>query len=206
MPQHRQPQPVQASDKPQEHTHNFPREIDVNVNFKISGEATLYVVPAPPPTPSQAGVWFTIKGGGFSAKGKSPMSYTLPVGMQVHVQVSYVDAKGNPATVDGDTEWSSSDQGITTVTVDPSDSTKATIVSVDLGQSQITCRADSDLTEGTDEIMGTLDVEVVAGKAVSVQITPSGSPEPTPDPTPPDPTPPDEIGGGPASRTAARSR
>ena len=94
------------------------------------------------------------------------MAYKLATGMQVGVQVSYVDAKGHPATVDGDVEWSSSDEMIATVTADAADSTKATVVGVGtvLGIAQVIATADADLGQGVRQIMTTSDVEVVAGK------------------------------------------
>ena len=56
------------------------------------------------------------------------MAYKLSTGFQVGVQVSYVDAKGHPAAVDGPVTWSSSDATIATVTADAVDSTLATVV------------------------------------------------------------------------------
>lgn len=152
----------------------------MTVDFKVSGELTVkHVIMTPPPDKSLR-VVFTAKCGGLTVKGQSPMSYTLPVGMQVNLSVSYVDARGNPAQVDGETSWSGTDDSIAIVNQNPDDSTKCIVMAQDIGQMQVTCRADADVGEDVDEIMGTLDIEVVAGKAVSVQITPSGAPEPIP--------------------------
>lgn len=110
------------------------------------------------------------------------MAYKLATGMQVGVQVSYVDAKGHPATVDGDVEWSSSDEMIATVTADAADSTKATVVGVGtvLGIAQVIATADADLGQGVRQIMTTSDVEVVAGEAIAGQITVTGEAVPVP--------------------------
>ena len=46
----------------------------------------------------RAGCFVTLTYDGFTIKAKGDaMAYTLPVDKQVHVQVTYVDAGGNPA-------------------------------------------------------------------------------------------------------------
>lgn len=105
------------------------------------------------------------------------MAYTLPADKQVQVQVRYVDANGNPATVDGDVEWESSDDSIATVTVDPGDSSIAMVVpGADIGQVQIIATADADLGAGVRELITTMDVSIVGGEAVAGTITPVGEP------------------------------
>jgi hypothetical protein len=143
----------------------------------VSGNFTFTITQSPP---SLAGVWITIKGGDVIVKGKSPMAYTLPDEMQVHVTVGYVDKNGNPAKVDGDTTWSTSHPDIADVTVDSTDSTKALVIGKGIGQAQITTSADADMGEGVTQILATLDIDVVAGQAVAATITPSGAPEPVP--------------------------
>lgn len=104
--------------------------------------------------------------------------YTLPVDHTVLMQVSYVDAKGNPAEIDGDVTWTSSADEIATVTVDGSDSALCRVTPVALGQVQIIAKCDADLGEGVRELLTTGDVEIVAGEAVAGVITPVGAPEP----------------------------
>jgi ABC-type Fe3+ transport system substrate-binding protein len=112
-----------------------------------------------------------------TAKGDH-MAYTLPNDHEVAVQVAYVDAKGNPATIDGNVDWASSDTGIATVTVD-ADTTRCTVTPADnIGQVQITATADADIGEGTRELITTMDVTIVAGEAVAGTITPAGAPTP----------------------------
>src|SRR4029077_12355220 len=53
--------------------------------------------------------------------------YTLPVDHTVLMQIAYVDAKGNPATIDNEVSWQSSDTSIVMATVDASDSTTCRI-------------------------------------------------------------------------------
>jgi hypothetical protein len=105
------------------------------------------------------------------------MAYTLPAGMQVQVQVSYVDANGNPTTVDGLVAWAASDAGTLTVVVDPTDSTLATVQATgNIGQAQVTATADADLGAGTRPLVTLMDVTVVAGEAVAGTISPVGEP------------------------------
>ena len=105
--------------------------------------------------------------------------YTLPMDHLVNMQVSYVDAKGNNATIDGEVKWESSDASILLVTTDPGDSTMCRAVPVGtLGQVQITATVDADLGDGVRELITTADISVVAGEAVAGSIQPMGEPEP----------------------------
>lgn len=93
--------------------------------------------------------------------------------------VQVLDAKGNPAALDGAPSWSSSDPTIVSVT--PSaDGLEADIVAVGpltpAGSSvQVVVSADADLGAGVTTITGSLDVTVVASQAVSITI-PTGTP------------------------------
>jgi hypothetical protein len=156
----------------------IPETINVNMNVNLNVGGALALTLVPPPVPLKA--VFTATIGGFTVRGSSPMAYTLPDEMMVYVQVAYVDANGNPATVDGDTTWTSSNDDIAQVVPNPDDSTRAQVWGKSLGQAQITSSADADLGEGTKAILATLDINVVAGEAVSATITPSGEPEPIP--------------------------
>ena len=114
-------------------------------------------------------------------KGRCEMAYVLPNDHAVQLKVSYYDAKGNPAQVDGDVDWASSDETIARITVDGTDSTRCMVYPVDnLGQAQISATADADLGEGVTEIITTGNIEVVAGQAVSGTIEPVGDPIPLP--------------------------
>jgi hypothetical protein len=109
------------------------------------------------------------------------MAYTLASDTQVHVKVSYVDANNNPATVDGDVTWESSNPDIVNVIVDPADSTLATVQAIGgTGTAQVTATADADLGTGIRELVTPMDVTVVAGEAMSGTIEPVGSAEPIP--------------------------
>jgi hypothetical protein len=149
------------------------------LNFQLGGTLTL--------VPEATGyALITVRYGGFTLTARGDdMAYTLPADMQVQVQVTFVDASGNPATVDGAVTWDSSDAtgNMLTVTVDPTDDTLATVAAPgQLGAAQVSCTADADLGDGVTPIVTTMDVTVVAGAAVAGTITPVGSPVPIPPP------------------------
>jgi hypothetical protein len=109
------------------------------------------------------------------------MAYTLASGMQVGCQISYVDAAGNPAKIDGDVTWTSSDETKLAVFVSSNDSTQAVLRTIGpVGLVQVTTTADADLGAGVREIITTADIDVVAGEAVSGTIAPTGPAEPIP--------------------------
>jgi hypothetical protein len=107
--------------------------------------------------------------------------YTLPVDHAVNMQVAYTDAAGNPATIDGDVEWVSSDEALIGVEVDETDSTKCRAVPVGpIGQVQITATVDADLGDGVRNLITTCDIQIVGGEAVAGSIQPVGEPEQLP--------------------------
>ena len=114
----------------------------------------------------------------ITAKGQG-MAYKLPNDKMIAVKVAYVDSKGNPAQVDGNVSWESSDEGIVTIEVDSGDQMQAKVFPVGpAGQAQISVTADADLGEGVREIVTTSDIDVVAGEAVAGTISPVGEPQP----------------------------
>jgi len=151
--------------------------IDDTIEFRLGGTLTLK---SKPDKKGYCLVTLRYRDFTVTARGDD-MAYTLPSRMQAHVQVAYVDASGNPATVDGDVVWGSSDDNVASVTVDPTDSTKATVGAVGpIGQVQVTASADADLGQGVRTLVTPMDVTVVAGEAVSGTISPVGPVEPIP--------------------------
>jgi hypothetical protein len=105
--------------------------------------------------------------------------YTLPVDHTVQMQVAYTDAKGNPATIDGEVTWESSDASLAIVNVNTDDSTICRVVPVgSVGQVQVTASCDADLGDGVRELLTTCDIEMVGGEAVAGNIQPLGAPDP----------------------------
>ena len=107
--------------------------------------------------------------------------FTMPINYFIELQVSYVDAGGNPAAIDGLVDWESSNGAVVKVDVDPTDSTKCTMTSLaEVGQVQITATADADLGTGVRSLVTLMDVTIVAGEAVAGTISPVGSAQPVP--------------------------
>jgi hypothetical protein len=95
----------------------------------------------------------------------------LPNDHKVTASIQPVDAKGNPATIDGLAQWSSSSPQIANVANLSPDSLSADIIpGPELGSCQINVTADADLGAGTQTISGVLYVTVQAGAAVGFVI------------------------------------
>jgi hypothetical protein len=104
------------------------------------------------------------------------MKVTLTDVQGVDAAISAVDAKGNPAALDGVPVWTPSDPAVT-VTPSPDGLTARIDAVGPLGNFQVTVTADADLGEGVTELAGILDVEVVASEAVSLTFA-VGTPTP----------------------------
>lgn len=106
---------------------------------------------------------------------------------QVGLTIQPVDAKGNPAQVDGAPVWASSNTEVVSITAAP-DGMSATAVAVGpLGTATISVKADADLGAGVTTIAGTLDITITGGVATTVTIT-AGTPTDQVPPPPPPPT------------------
>ena len=105
------------------------------------------------------------------------MAFILKDIEKVPVSVTPVTAAGNPAKVDGNPVWYSSDESVLTVEADAT-GLKAYVISTGkLGTAQVNVKADADIGDGVKEIVGTLDVEVQASEAVSLGVN-AGAAEP----------------------------
>jgi len=105
------------------------------------------------------------------------MALILTATQQCALAIEVFDAKGNPATVDGVPVWSSSEPAYVTVTagVDGMTADAVAVGPVTSSPVQVNVTADADLGSGIQQIIGVLDVSVVAGQAVSVGIS-AGTP------------------------------
>jgi hypothetical protein len=145
------------------------------INLQIGGVLELILRPAA----EEGYVSVTAVYDRFKVEGKGNQMYTLPVDKLIKVQVSYVDAHGNPAAVDGDVTWASSNPEVAHIDVDQGDSTICTVSAIgEVGTSQITATADADLGAGVRELVTLLDVTVVAGEAVAGTINVVGEAQP----------------------------
>lgn len=83
-----------------------------------------------------------------------------------------VDAKGNLAQIDGAPLWAVSDAALATLVV-AEDGLSCELTPVGpLGSLLLQVKADADLGEGVKEIFGELQIDLVAGEAVAVEIAP----------------------------------
>lgn len=90
---------------------------------------------------------------------------------QVAFSIKVTDKKGNPASVEGVPEWASSDDTILTVEAAADGLSAVAKAAGPLGTAQVSVTADADLGTGVTSIIGTQDVEVVAGAAVAIALT-----------------------------------
>lgn len=99
------------------------------------------------------------------------MSLIMTAVQECKLTVSFKDAKGNPATVESGS-WSSSDSGIVTVHPATDDVTQCIVAAVGpAGTAQVNVKADAKMGPETKEIIGVLDVEIVAAEATVVEIS-----------------------------------
>lgn len=117
------------------------------------------------------------------------MAFILTADQQVSVSFTAKDKYQNDAKIDGVPVWSSSDDAIVTVTP-AADGMSALVVAVGpVGTAQVSVRADADMTEGSKEIVGMLDLEILASEATVVALSAASAvPKPTAE-TPVEPTP-----------------
>jgi len=82
--------------------------------------------------------------------------------------VQYVDAKGQPALVDGTPVWAVSNSTAASAPVVAADGMSATVpLTGNVGNFQVSVTADADLGAGVKSLVSTEDVQVVAGEAVA---------------------------------------
>lgn len=111
--------------------------------------------------------------------GEVIMAFDLAATQQVPVSVAFTDKKGNPAPVDGVPTWSTDNSEVLALTP-AADGLSCVVAAVGpLGSATVTLQADADLGEGVVSIVGSLSVNVTAGSATVVALTP-GVPEEQP--------------------------
>lgn len=86
------------------------------------------------------------------------------------LRLAFKDAEGNPATIDGVPVWNPIDPALGTLTP-AADGLTAEFNPGSPSSGQISVTCDADLGEGVKEITGLLDVVVLPGEAVTVEIS-----------------------------------
>lgn len=110
----------------------------------------------------------------YPLRGEATMAFDLPADKFTVVSIELKDKKGNPAAVDGVPAWATDNTEV--LALEPAAdgmSCKVTAVGTLTATPvvvQVTC--DADLGEGTKPVIGTLEVNVVAGEALQVSLTP----------------------------------
>ena len=94
---------------------------------------------------------------------------------EVDLSIQPVDAKGKPAQVEGAPAWVSSDPLVVAIVPSADGLSCVAKAGDNLGHAQVSVSADADLGTGVRTIAGTLDVDVVAGEAVSLSVV-AGTP------------------------------
>lgn len=112
---------------------------------------------------------FRLSVGGIVISFIGDFKMLLPDDKTTAAAVTFLDAKGKPAKVDGAPVWASDNEAVATV-VASDDGMTAIVTPVDLGTAQISVTADADLGSGTTTLTGIGTVEVVAGTAVTANI------------------------------------
>lgn len=119
-------------------------------------------------------VTYKFNGVSFTAKGDK-MGLTVSsaeVPGTVSVSVSYVDAKGKPAKVDGVPIWSASDPAIVDSVTPSADGMSAEVhITDEVGASQLSVTADVDLGEGVKSLESVDTISVMAAEAVAANFT-----------------------------------
>ena len=153
-------------------------QADVTLGGTVNLNINLNVVPQPPAPDYRAIFTFTM--GDFIFRGENVMN-TMQAGSFATLSVQWVDSHGNPAKVDGATDWVSSNEEVATVEVAVGNPLIANVHSLGpIGPVQIQATADADLGEGGKTITATCDISVIAGEASGGQINFSQQPGQSP--------------------------
>lgn len=127
------------------------------------------VGPPPPTAPANVG----------RLDGAVIMALTLSASQQVGMSVSFLDARGNPAQVDGAPTWLVDAPAVLSLTPAPDGMSCLAAAVGPLGNARVSVRADADLGAGVVEVVGILDFTITAGQAATVQIS-AGTPSEQP--------------------------
>lgn len=105
-------------------------------------------------------------------RSKITMAFTLTDIQQVSLAITAVDARGNPAALDGAPVWATSDAALLTVTASEDGMSAIATAVGPLGTAQVTVTADAAIGSDVRELKGLLDVEIIASEALNVTIVP----------------------------------
>lgn len=95
----------------------------------------------------------------------------MPVDKTLKLMIAPVDKAGNPAKVDGVPAWSLTDPALGVLAVEADGMSAVFTPAGALGSLMVQVNADADLGEGVKTIAGELPVEILAGEAVTVNMS-----------------------------------
>lgn len=105
------------------------------------------------------------------------MAFQLTITQETKVATKIVDARGNPAQVDGIPTWQIDNPNVVALTPS-SDGLSCLVAAVGpIGTAIVSMTADADLGSGTETLIGILAVEIVAGPARVIQLIPGPATE-----------------------------
>jgi hypothetical protein len=122
--------------------------------------------------PQAAKILFQVTLGGNKLEVSSMM---MKVNQSLPISIKPVDQFGNAAAVDGIPAWSLSDPAMGSIAVAQDGMSAQFTPAGQVGSVVVQVSADADLGAGIVSIMGSLQVDLLAGDAVAVQIT-AGAP------------------------------
>lgn len=108
--------------------------------------------------------------------GEVLMAFQLTASQYVDVAVAFVDKKGNPAKVDGTPAWAVDNPNVAALQPAVDGLSCKVLAAGPLGTAKVSVTADADLGAGVVPVAGVLDVDIVAGQATLVTLTP-GTPQ-----------------------------
>lgn len=94
----------------------------------------------------------------------------LPVSKKLPLSLEIVDAKGNPAAVDGAPFWDLTDAALGALTVAADGLSAEFVPAGATGTLKVQVKADADLGAGLKELLGELELTLIGGEAVAIAI------------------------------------
>ncbi len=108
----------------------------------------------------------------LSRKGRLIMAFEMTNTQQVDLTIAPKNRLGKPAKLDGVPLWQTDNADILTITASTDGLTCSIVASGMVGVANVQVTGDADLGTGVSPIIGTVEVTVTPGAAVTVDITP----------------------------------
>lgn len=155
------------------------------MNFNITGTFALNVA-SEPPAPIEGKVFVAVMTDGITVTAEADtMDTNIPEGKRIKIEVLPQDVSGNPAPIDGNVTWTSTDPTMIQVVPDTASTSQAqawiqNAAGGTLGTTTVTYSADADQGSGVTTITGSLTFNAVAGQAAAFGVEEIGALEDIP--------------------------